>query len=127
MKGWRTALVAVSLLSSVSGAAWGAPVLLIAIDGLRPVDVREAKDKKINIYELKNIVNSEVDTPDGKATLKEIYVTELGYIMAKVYYPKKGVYVNHKIGYLKNLLKSDGLNLVSEWTEHIVLEEKLVK
>lgn len=85
------------------------------------------KDKKSIFNELKNIVNSEVDTPDGKATLKEIYVTELGYIMAKVYYPKKGVYVNHKIGSLKNLLKTDGLNLVSEWTEHIILEEKLVK
>lgn len=85
------------------------------------------KDKKINIQELKNIVNSEVDTPDGKATLKEIYVTELGYIMAKIYYPKKGVNINHRIGYLKNLLNTDGLNLVTEWTEHIILEEKLVK
>lgn len=84
------------------------------------------KDKKINIQELKNIVNSEVDTPDGKATLKEIYVTELGYIMAKIYYPKKGVNINHRIGYLKNLLNTDGLNLVTEWTEHIILEEKLV-
>ena len=76
---------------------------------------------------MKKIVNSEVDTPDGKATLKEIYVTELGYIMAKVYYPKKVIFINHRIGSLKNLLKADGLNLVSEWTEHIVLEEKLVK
>lgn len=84
------------------------------------------KDKKIIFNELKNIVNSEVDTPDGKATLKEIYVTELGYIMAKVYYPKRGVNINHKIGSLKNLLKTDGLNLVTEWTEHIVLEEKLI-
>ena len=57
MKGWRTALVAVSLLSSVSGAAWGAPVLLIAIDGLRPVDVREAKDKKINIPHLRRFMD----------------------------------------------------------------------
>ena len=84
------------------------------------------KDKKINIYELKNIVNSEVDTPDGKATLKEIYVTELGYIMAKVYYPKRGVFINHKIGSLKNLLDTNRINLVTEWTEHIVLEEKLI-
>lgn len=84
------------------------------------------KDKKINIYELKNIVNSEVETPDGKATLKEIYVTELGYIMAKVYYPKRGVFINHKIGSLKNLLDTNKLNLVTEWTEHIVLEEKLI-
>jgi len=57
MKGWRTALVAVSLLSSVSGAAWGAPVLLIAIDGLRPVDVREAKDKKISIPHLRRFLD----------------------------------------------------------------------
>lgn len=75
---------------------------------------------------MKNIVNSEVDTPDGKATLKEIYVTELGYIMAKVYYPKRGVFVNHKIGSLKNLLDTNKLNLVTEWTEHIILEEKLI-
>lgn len=75
---------------------------------------------------MKNIVNSEVDTPDGKATLKEIYVTELGYIMVKVYYPKRGVFVNHKIGSLKNLLDTNKLNLVTEWTEHIILEEKLI-
>jgi hypothetical protein len=75
---------------------------------------------------LKNIVNSEVDTPDGKATLKEIYVTELGYIMVKVYYPKRGVFINHKIGSLKNLLDTNELNLVTEWTEHIILEEKLI-
>ena len=75
---------------------------------------------------MKNIVNSEVDTPDGKATLKEIYVTELGYIMAKVYYPKRGVFINHKIGSLKNLLDTNRINLVTEWTEHIVLEEKLI-
>jgi len=67
-----------------------------------------------------------VETPDGKATLKEIYVTELGYIMAKVYYPKRGVFINHKIGSLKNLLDTNKLNLVTEWTEHIVLEEKLI-
>jgi len=67
-----------------------------------------------------------VDTPEGKATLKEIYVTELGYIMAKVYYPKRGVFVNHKIGSLKNLLDTNKLNLVTEWTEHIILEEKLI-
>ncbi len=75
---------------------------------------------------MKNIVNSEVDTPDGKATLKEIYVTELGYIMAKMYYPKKKVFINHRIGSIKNLLESERFNLLTEWTKKIVLEEKLV-
>lgn len=57
MKGWQTSLVAASLLSSVSGATWGAPVLLISIDGLRPVDVREAKAENINIPNLKRFMD----------------------------------------------------------------------
>jgi hypothetical protein len=75
---------------------------------------------------LKNTVNSEVDTPNGKATLKEIYVTELGYIMVKLFYKKKGVFVNHKIGEISRLLKTENMNLLSEWTKKINLEEKLV-
>lgn len=75
---------------------------------------------------MKNIVNSEVDTPDGKATLKEIYVTELGYIMAKLYYPKKRVFMNHRIGLLQELLESENFTLTTEWSKKINLEEKLV-
>ena len=75
---------------------------------------------------MKNIVNSEVDTPDGKATLTEIYVTELGYIMVKLFYKKKKVFVNYKIGEISRLLKTENMNLLSEWTKKINLEEKLV-
>ena len=75
---------------------------------------------------MKNIVNSEVDTPDGKATLKEIYVTELGHIMAKLYYPKKRVFMNHRIGLLQELLESENFTLTTEWSKKINLEEKLV-
>jgi len=75
---------------------------------------------------LKNIVNSEVDTPDGKATLKEIYVTELGYIMAKIYYPSKGVFINHMMGSVSGLLGEKNINLLSGFSERITLEEKLV-
>ncbi len=75
---------------------------------------------------MKNIVNSEVDTPDGKATLKEIYVTELGYIMAKLYYPNKRVFMNHRIGLLQELLESENFTFTTEWSKKINLEEKLV-
>lgn len=75
---------------------------------------------------MKNIVNSEVDTPDGKATLKEIYVTELGYIMAKLYYPNKRVFMNHRIGLLQQLLESENFTLTTEWSKKINLEEKLI-
>jgi len=82
------------------------------------------KDKKINIYELKNIVNSEVETPEGKATLKEIYVTELGYIMAKLHYPKRGVFINHMMASVKELLGEKNINLLSGFSERITLEEE---
>lgn len=59
-------------------------------------------------------VNSEVDTPDGKATLCDIYITELGYIMAKLHYRKRRVWINYKIGEIKNLLEGSSLKLLSE-------------
>ena len=63
-----------------------------------------------------------METPDGKATLKEIYVTELGYIMAKVYHRKRKVFINYRIGSIKSLLDLNNLNLLSEWTENIKLK-----
>ncbi len=67
-----------------------------------------------------------METPDGKATLREIYVTELGYIMAKIYYPLKGVFINYKIGVVSDLLSSKNISLLSGFSERITLEEKLV-
>jgi len=44
----------------------------------------------------------------NNSKLSKIYVTELGYVMAKIYYPKKRVWINYKIGEIddfgKNLL-----------------------
>ena len=56
-----------------------------------------------------------MDTPNGKATLSDVYVTELGYIMAKLYFPKRGVWINYKIGEIKNLLEGSNLRLLSEF------------
>jgi hypothetical protein len=73
---------------------------------------------------LKKLVNSEVDTPDGKATLSEIYVTELGFIMAKIYYPKTKSWINHKIGELDNLLKDFGVSAKSGLMRKIKVDFK---
>lgn len=76
---------------------------------------------------MKNILNSEVDTPEGKATLKEIYVTELGYIMVKIHYPSRGVFVNYNVADIKSLLDEKKIGrLLSGFEERITLEEKLV-
>ena len=43
--------------------------------------------------------------------LSKIYVTELGYIMAKIYYPKKRISINYKIGNVEELLESKKLDV----------------
>lgn len=51
----------------------------------------------------------EISTPSGRGILGYngspiVYSTELGYIMLKVWYPKKNVFVNHKISDIKEIL-----------------------
>lgn len=73
---------------------------------------------------MKKLVNSEVDTPTGKATLSEIYVTELGFIMAKVYYQSTKSWVNHKIGELDDLLKEINISTKSGLMRKIKVDFK---
>lgn len=58
MTGWRVSLAAAAFLSSLSGAAWGAPVLFIAIDGLRPADVQDAEKKGVKIPNLRRFIDN---------------------------------------------------------------------
>jgi hypothetical protein len=58
----------------------------------------------------------EVDTPKGKATLVEVYVTELGYLMAKVYSSKEKVWTNYKIGDIGNLMETANMKILSSKT-----------
>lgn len=55
----------------------------------------------------------EVDTPKGKATLVNVYVTELGYLMAKVYYPKEKFWTNYKIGDIGSLMETANMKALS--------------
>ncbi len=55
MKSWHFLTAGVAFLSPVA-PAWGAPVLFIAIDGLRPVDVHEAEAKGLKIPNLKRFL-----------------------------------------------------------------------
>lgn len=51
-------------------------------------------------------VEVEVDTPEGKATLEKIYISELGYVMAKVYYPEKKSWMRYRLDDIDNLLQN---------------------
>ena len=48
----------------------------------------------------------DVDTPDGAGVLEMIYLTELGLVMGKVFFPKKGVWINYHLSDVDNLLES---------------------
>jgi hypothetical protein len=62
---------------------------------------------------LKNSVCVEVETPKGKATLVEVYVTELGHLMAKVYSSKEKSWTNYKIGDIDNLMETADMKVLS--------------
>ncbi len=70
---------------------------------------------------MKNIINSEVETPEGKATIQELYVTELGYLMVKLFYKKSNSYRNYRIGSIEDLLLSQDIKLKESWSEKIEL------
>lgn len=46
----------------------------------------------------------ELTTPSGAAKLEKIYFTDLGHIMAKVYYPKRKEWIRYNIGKLSDMV-----------------------
>lgn len=66
----------------------------------------------------------EVDTPKGKATLVEVYLTELGHLMAKVYHPKEKSWTNYKIGEISNLMESANMTVLSSTTTKRTVQKK---
>lgn len=53
-----------------------------------------------------------MDTPKGKATLVEVYVTELGHLMAKVYHPNHKNWINYRIGNMDELVRNADMELL---------------
>ena len=55
----------------------------------------------------------EVETPNGKATVVKVFITELGHLMAKVYYKKERVWRNHHIASMDDLMIKKDIKVVS--------------
>ena len=83
------------------------------------------KSYKNNPIKLKKLLNTKVSTGSGRATIKKIYVTDLGYIMVKLFYFKNKSFINYKIGDTSELVMNNFLN-VEEWLDKINIEEKLI-
>ena len=52
-----------------------------------------------------------IETTDGEGILQQIYFTELGHVMAKIFNPKTKTWVNKRIGNLENLLNDNQIQL----------------
>lgn len=55
----------------------------------------------------------EVETPNGKATVVKVFITELGHLMAKVYYKKERIWRNHLIASMDDLMIKEDIKVVS--------------
>lgn len=71
---------------------------------------------KIKINELKNLVQNEIETPKGIAIIEQIYLTELGHIMMRLYYKDKKIWLNKKISNLDDLLIGTDLKKNNKFT-----------
>jgi hypothetical protein len=51
---------------------------------------------------LDNTLIVDVDTPGGPGILEKVYLTELGLVMAKVFFPKKEHWINYPLTDITN-------------------------
>ena len=51
-----------------------------------------------------------IDTPKGKGLLESITVSELGFVMVKVFYPSDKTYTTYNIKKLENFLEGTKLS-----------------
>ena len=51
-----------------------------------------------------------IDTPNGEGLLEDIYVSDLGFIMVKVFYPSNKTYTTYNINKLENFLEGTQLS-----------------
>lgn len=63
---------------------------------------------------MKDTICIDVDTPNGKATLVKVYLTELGILMAKIYFPKEKVWVNYRTSEVSKILKDAKINILQQ-------------
>lgn len=61
-----------------------------------------------------NIKNIEIETPDGKAFVYDMYISELGFLMIKLYFPDLGIWKGYNLGNIIGQLSNKNINLKEE-------------
>jgi hypothetical protein len=57
-----------------------------------------------------------IETPDGEGILEQLYFTELGHVMAKIYNKKTKTWINKRIGDLQTLLVENNIEITGQTT-----------
>lgn len=60
---------------------------------------------------MKNSIPFDVTTQNGEGILEQLYLTELGYVMAKIYFPERGIWINYNIQNIWDLLENSDIEL----------------
>lgn len=55
-----------------------------------------------------------LNTPIGEGLLETLYVSELGYVMVKVYYPNEKRWVTYNINRIENILEDTQLSVKND-------------
>jgi len=63
---------------------------------------------------LKDSIPFDVETQYGHGILEQIYLTELGYVMARIYYPEKSVWINYNLSDIQELVKGSSIEIKSK-------------
>ena len=56
---------------------------------------------------MKRGVRKPINTPKGEGLIDNIYITELGHLMVRVYYPETKCWINYPMGQYTNHIKLD--------------------
>ena len=60
---------------------------------------------------MKNSIPFDVETQYGEGILEQLYLTELGYVMVRIYFPEQGIRINYNVETIWNLLKDTKIDL----------------
>jgi hypothetical protein len=60
---------------------------------------------------MKKSTEFEVLSEHGKGILKQIYLTELGYVMVRIYFPESRKTINFNLQLISNLLSNSKITL----------------
>jgi hypothetical protein len=68
---------------------------------------------------LKKELNFEVETSFGTGVLKEFYISEIGFLMAKIWYPNEKKFINQNVGNIIDFLNNSNITPLENWTKKL--------